>query len=301
MNQRPEIKVNDKVRFRTGGEIGMIIALEMKYRGLLNKPMIVIKADKKYCHVSDYPQMKHHIETLPSILLDICNEFTNIQVGDEVEIFNMRYDSQYEKTDIHTVKKVTDTHFMFALPCFGGNEQLRQYNLSDGKTDDPSIFALRITKTAQPKERPCYIVCDKCGGSGVMPNPKVKEKPTFEKGQFGRDKDHANEVFFIVDNVPDDDGLIVVAPVDNVDLRWQKLPRNIIPVPASEVVVDFGCFQGTIVAEVLDRTIMVIPENYRPGTIDPISIIALSMLAKPIYSVVLILLERQEKEKRNKR
>jgi hypothetical protein len=85
---RPEIKVGDRVRFRTDGEIGEILKL-WNYDDHYHE---VVSVHENLCELYDL-QAIHDIEysniEVQPIFLEICNDFSEIEVGDEVEVIDL--------------------------------------------------------------------------------------------------------------------------------------------------------------------------------------------------------------------
>ena len=79
---RPIVKIGDRVRFRTDGEIGEMMKVYREFETEMygDEPYIVTGIlGNGMLHINDR-FIAHQNE------LDICNDFSDIQVGDEVEI-----------------------------------------------------------------------------------------------------------------------------------------------------------------------------------------------------------------------
>jgi hypothetical protein len=140
---RPAIKVNDKVRFRTDGEIGKLIPLDMSYRGIFRDIMLVVNADANYCSVESI-RTTRRLSAVPAILLEICNNFSDIAIGDEVEVWTYCIPQGIERTDVQKVYRINDGKMYL-----DGDKY--PFNISDGfpiTTEHPSYIyrCIRIVK-----------------------------------------------------------------------------------------------------------------------------------------------------------
>jgi hypothetical protein len=121
---RPEIKIGDLVRFRTDGEIGLL----NKMNGALLGSNLHTVTDK----YNNMIEIDGNTE-VREVMLDICNNFSGIQVGDEVEI---------SEKGTQIVTEVFDS-------CFHTN-QAGRFLKADGRFYYAGNFvrALRIFKKA---------------------------------------------------------------------------------------------------------------------------------------------------------
>jgi len=110
LKMKPEIKVNDRVRFRTDGEIGKILNL----LGYDNHNYEVLHINNVMCEIfdlNDINDLDNDSINVPSIMLEICNDFTDIQVGDEVEVI-CAWPTLQNKVYNGKVSITADTSFM---------------------------------------------------------------------------------------------------------------------------------------------------------------------------------------------
>lgn len=144
---RPQIKTGDRVRFRTDGEIGELNR-QQRTKEQRNDYYIVIEVyDENSIECQPISTQDNDYAVFDSpILFDICNDFSDIAVGDEVEVCD---GSICPITDV--MKK---WFYVIHKDCEG--LCLRQ----DGKNNDgafPYLYALRIVKKAKP-ESPIDLV-----------------------------------------------------------------------------------------------------------------------------------------------
>lgn len=142
---RPEIKIGDRVRFRTDGDVAEIMKAYREFTPNLygDEPYVVTKAlEGGILRINDM-FIAHQLE------LDICNDFFDIAVGDEVEIWSMQ--------TITTQIVVGVTQYGFRLRIceeMGCGRLVSKETGQHGELpkDDDHWYALRIVKKAPPSE-----------------------------------------------------------------------------------------------------------------------------------------------------
>jgi len=141
---RPEIKVGDRVRFRTDGEIG-----ELNH-GLHRNEYYIVSETTPYqtLRLNGNPEWYHFLQ------FDICNDFSGVQVGDMVELSN----------GIIDIVKSSGKH-TFAIAKMQKEFMKNTGHLSARGIPASALRALRIVKKAEkPKPKPCLI----CNGTGFV-------------------------------------------------------------------------------------------------------------------------------------
>lgn len=99
---RPEIKIKDRVRFRTDGDIGEL----NKINGCLLKNTHIVTDRYNNMIVLD-----GYMETR-EILFEICNDFSDVQVGDEIEFSNSLKDKVVASGKYAFTTAKMDKYFM---------------------------------------------------------------------------------------------------------------------------------------------------------------------------------------------
>jgi hypothetical protein len=267
---RPEIKIGDLVRFRTDGEIGEYNQVEMKH--LIRLSFIVDEVDGKMLGISELTQTYY-----PSILFDIYNDFSNIQVGDEVEIYFYNNTTDTSAISKQMVTKVGEGIFYCGSDMYPYRKRNGTYlALHHTRT-------LRIVKKAEPRLK-VLLQKRQCGKTMQYGQYGV---PSFEVGQWVNHNKYGLGYITFTGTL--------WCNIQKVDGDKRVHITTLTPIPARDVVLDFKHgIKGTVryTAPKWHKWIGVF-NNIG----EMVGQVKASFLEEPMRSVVEQLLARQEKER----
>jgi hypothetical protein len=109
---RPIIKKGDSVRFRTDGEVGELNRL-LHYGEIIKEPYTVTEVLHDGMIQLSLSRMKYY----SPIQFDICNDFSNVQIGDKIEYVGLPSGEVEEATVTH-VGDLIMARFMFDLDSY---------------------------------------------------------------------------------------------------------------------------------------------------------------------------------------